>query len=53
MTGGQPTLPSKLTSMSFCASTANSMGSSLNAFLQKPFTIMEIASSVEMPRWLQ
>ena len=29
---------------SFCASTANSIGSSLNTSLQKPFTIIEIAN---------
>ena len=49
----QPTLPSRLTPRSFCASTANSIGSSLNTSLQKPFTIMFTASCVEMPRWLQ
>ena len=35
---------------SFCASTANSIGSSRNTSLQKPLTIMFTASSVEMPR---
>ncbi len=48
-----PTLPSKLTLSSFCASTANSIGSALKTSLQKPLTIMETASSVEMPRWRQ
>ena len=48
-----PTLPSRLTPRSFCASTANSIGSSLNTSLQKPFTIMLTASCVAMPRWLQ
>ncbi len=48
-----PTLPSRLTPRSFWASTANSIGSSRKTSLQKPLTIMETASSVEMPRWLQ
>jgi hypothetical protein len=48
-----PTLPSRLTSSSFCASTANSIGSSLNTLRQKPLTIIDTASSVEMPRCLQ
>ena len=46
----QPTLPSKLTSSSFWASTANSMGSSLNTWRQKPLTIMFTASSLLIPR---
>ena len=45
----QPTAPSKLTLRSFCASTANSIGSSLKTSLQKPFTIIETASSSEIP----
>ena len=45
-----PTLPSKLTPKSFCASTANSIGSSRKTSLQKPLTIMLTASSAEMPR---
>src|SRR6185436_4707667 len=45
-----PTLPSRPTFRSFCASTANSIGSSLKTALQKPFAIMETASSAEMPR---
>jgi hypothetical protein len=49
----QPTLPSRLTFKSLWASTANSMGSSLNTSRQKPFTIIETASSSEMPRWRQ
>ena len=49
----QPTLPSRLTPKSFCASTANSIGSSRNTSLQNPFTIMFTASCVEMPRALQ
>ena len=47
----QPTLPSRLTPRSFCASTANSMGSSLKTVLQNPFTIIETASSAVRPRW--
>src|SRR3990170_2518882 len=47
---GQPTLPSRLTPKSFCASTANSIGSSLNTCLQNPLTIMLTASSVDIPR---
>ena len=47
-----PTLPSKLTPNSFCASTANSIGSSLNTSLQNPLTIMLIASSRLSPREL-
>ena len=49
----QPTLPSRLIPSSFCASTANSIGNSARTSLQKPLTIMEMASSVEIPRWLQ
>src|SRR5262245_51165348 len=48
-----PTLPSKLTPSSFCASTANSIGSSRNTSLQKPLTIMFTASSADRPRCLQ
>lgn len=44
-----PTLPSKLTSNNFCASTANSIGNSFNTCLQKPFTNKAMASSCEMP----
>src|SRR5690606_31774633 len=36
-----PTLPSRLTSSSFFASTANSIGSSRNTDLQKPSTIID------------
>src|SRR6185437_10966541 len=49
----QPTLPSRLTTRSFCASTANSIGNSLNTSLQKPLTIIDTASSAERPRWRQ
>src|SRR5690606_8751339 len=48
-----PTAPSSVTPSSFCASTANSIGSSRNTSLQKPFTIMFTASSSGMPRWRQ
>jgi hypothetical protein len=48
-----PTLPSRLTPSSFCASTANSIGRFKNTCLQKPFTIMLTASSVDRPRCLQ
>ena len=40
-----PTLPSKLIPTSFCASTANSIGSCCNTSLQNPFTINPTASS--------
>ena len=49
----QPTAPSRVTLSSFCASTANSIGSSLKTSLQKPLTISETASSSERPRWRQ
>jgi hypothetical protein len=42
--------PSRLTASSFWASTANSMGSSLNTSLQKPLTIRLTASSSDRPR---
>ena len=48
-----PTDPSSDTLSSFCASTANSIGSSRNTSLQKPLTIMFTASSVVRPRWRQ
>ena len=48
-----PTLPSRLMPRSFCASTANSMGSSLRTCRAKPLTIIETASSSLMPRWRQ
>ena len=47
---GYPTLPSKLTLSSFFASTANSIGSSLNTCLQKPLTIRLTACSASRPR---
>src|SRR6266513_146943 len=45
-----PTLPSRLMPSSRCASTANSIGSSLKTSLQKPFTIIDTASSADSPR---
>src|SRR6266566_3888136 len=47
-----PTLPSRLMPSNRCASTANSIGSSLKTSLQKPFTIIETASSADSPRCL-
>jgi FeS assembly ATPase SufC len=47
------TEPSSATDSSFCASTANSIGSSRKTSLQKPLTIMFTASSVGIPRWRQ
>src|SRR5713226_2279745 len=45
-----PTLPSRLIPSKRVASTANSIGSSLKTSLQKPFTIIETASSADSPR---
>lgn len=45
-----PTAPSRLTSSSFLASTANSIGNSRNTCRQKPSTIIETASSSPIPR---
>jgi len=45
-----PTDPSKLISINLCASTANSIGSSANTSLQNPLTIIDTASSVDIPR---
>lgn len=45
-----PTAPSRLTSSSFFASTANSIGSSRKTSRQKPSTIIETASSSPIPR---
>ena len=45
-----PTEPSKLMPNRACASTANSIGNSLNTSLQKPLTIIDTASSAERPR---
>jgi hypothetical protein len=49
----QPTLPSRLMPTSFCASTANSIGSCCNTSRQKPLTIIETASSFARPRCRQ
>ena len=48
-----PTLPSRVMPSSFCASSANSIGSSLNTSLQNPFTIIDMACSALRPRCLQ
>src|SRR5262245_2368397 len=49
----QPTLPSRLTEMSFCASTANSIGRVCSTSLTKPLTTNATASSSERPRCMQ
>jgi hypothetical protein len=46
----QPTLPSSVIPNSCCASSANSIGSSLNTSLQKPLTIIDTACSADRPR---
>ena len=51
--GPQPTLPSNEIPISFCASTANSIGSSFITSLQKPLTISDTASSSLSPRCRQ
>src|SRR5215204_4248133 len=48
-----PTLPSRLTEISFCASTANSIGSCCSTSLTKPLTTSAVASSADSPRWRQ
>ena len=48
-----PTLPSRLIEISFCASTANSIGNCCNTSLTKPLTTRAVASSAVMPRWRQ
>ncbi len=48
-----PTLPSRLMPSNFWASTANSMGRLRITSWQKPFTIIETASSRERPRCWQ
>ena len=45
-----PTLPSKLIPSSFCASTANSIGSCFSTSRAKPLTISATALSVSRPR---
>src|SRR5665213_340094 len=49
----QPTLPSRLIEISFCASTANSIGSCCSTSLTKPLTTRPTASSWESPRCTQ
>src|SRR5262249_11150724 len=49
----QPTEPSRLIEISFCASTANSIGSCCSTSLTKPLTTSATASSAESPRWRQ
>ena len=51
--GGQPTEPSRLIEISFCASTANSIGSCCSTSLTKPLTMSAIASSSDRPRCRQ
>src|SRR4029450_10675751 len=46
-----PTDPSRLTLNSFCASTANSIGSSRKNSLQTPLPMLLDASSGHTPRW--
>ena len=48
--GDHPTLPSRLIATSFCASTANSIGSSCRTSRTKPLTSSWTASSCERPR---
>ncbi len=48
-----PTLPSSEIEISFCASTANSIGSCCNTSLTKPLTTSAVASSADMPRCWQ
>src|SRR4029078_4280871 len=48
-----PTLPSRLMDMSFCASTANSIGNCCNTSLTKPLTTKAVASSADLPRCRQ
>src|SRR3974390_1799099 len=45
-----PTLPSRLIEISFCASTANSIGNCCSTSLTKPLTTSAVASSADMPR---
>src|SRR5581483_10211447 len=42
-----PTLPSRLIEMSFCASTANSIGNCCSTSLTKPLTTSAVASSAD------
>ena len=45
-----PTLPSRLTEISFCASTANSIGNCCSTSFTKPLTTSAVASSAVRPR---
>src|SRR5262249_38853849 len=49
----QPTEPSRLIEISFCASTANSIGSCCSTSRTKPLTTSATASSCESPRCMQ
>src|SRR5262245_50233450 len=49
----QPTDPSRLIEISFCASTANSIGSCCSTSRTKPLTTSATASSSESPRCMQ
>ena len=49
----QPTLPSSEIAISFCASTANSIGNCCSTSRTKPLTISAVASSAESPRCMQ
>ncbi len=51
--GCHPTLPSRLIVMSFCASTANSIGNCCNTSRTKPLTMSAVASSADRPRCKQ
>ena len=51
--GRHPTLPSSEIAISFCASTANSIGNCCKTSRTKPFTISAVASSPESPRCKQ
>ena len=48
-----PTDPSSEIEISFCASTANSIGSCCSTSFTKPLTTRPTASSCESPRWMQ
>ena len=48
-----PTLPSSEIAISFCASTANSIGSCCSTSRTKPLTISAVASSADRPRCRQ
>ena len=48
-----PTLPSSEIAISFCASTANSIGSCCSTSRTKPLTISAVASSPDSPRCRQ